>query len=305
MTQARSQSLRSSTGRVHDGQRMWQSRRGLRTIAAVIVMCLPAAAVAQSCASSFSMRDLKTLTDGRPNNTGASVPPLHPAVARLGTTIVKIFACQGLVNHYAAQIGLPNDIVQEKPYERIRDNSFEMHFTNKVHGSLGKDVCGSIRFEVPLGLPGHDATTNFESWWNRASRLFSLPRASDAENDAYKAISKGAFETTINSLTGLYTRADNLIHRFLPEGAELPMLSTEILIANLRATQDRIGDQFNAVVRKNSWDEAKVAHFIEVAGCHALLPVAHGPDEETLATYTSAFNDYIRFKTFLDRSMPP
>ncbi len=268
-------------------------------------MLSPTLAPAQRCASGFSMRDLKTLADTRSTNASASDVPLHPAVTQLATTIVKIFACQGMVNYYAEQMGLPDDIVREKPYEKLREGVYEMHFTNKAHAPLGKDVCGSIRFEVPLGLPGHDAKTNFESWWNRATRALKLAGASDAENDAYKAISKNTFEVIIQSTSDLYDQSDNLSSRFLPDGQDLPNPSTENLVRLVWVMQDRLSAQFTAVIQRNAWDEAKVAHFIEVARCHAILPVAKGPDEQVLAQYKPAFEGYVRFKTFLDGSMPP
>lgn len=249
------------------------------------------------------MQDVKALADTKPNDKALTSAPLHPAIAQLVLRVAKIYACQGMINYYAARVGLSNDIVDEPPEQKAHDDIFVRRFTNTFYNKFGKDVCGSIRFEVPLGLPGYDAKTRLGSWMNRVARPFNGNGASAVQDAAYRAFAKDTLDLFIGTETLIHSMVDNIIQRYLPHGVYLPAPSAENLIETTFEFQRKLATNLKELSQQKKWSQAEVESFVGVAQCAAILPTATGPDEEIFANYRSAFADYTRFKTLLDEAI--
>ena len=236
-----------------------QYRRRGRNAEAEKWAALSAAVVArQTCPNVYSVRDLTVQPEVPP---GSASVPFHPVFARLVANTSKSFACQGMINYYASRMGLSADIVEEK--NERRENVNEIDFGNKSH----RTVCGTIRFEVPLGLPGYDAKTNFGSWANSIDRLLSSRGATEVENKYYLSLSNYAFEEFIRTLSDIGDQAYNMVQRFLPHGVYLPAPSAENLERIASLFQARIIARFQELAGQQKWAEVKMAHFSDVTQC--------------------------------------
>lgn len=268
-------------------------------IAVTHVVCAPSAGNPQNCPSGISMREVKALADSAPQDGAATATSLHPAIARLAANVAKTYACKGMINYYAAKLGLPDDIVEGSP-KKIHD-ALVVEFRNKQHGD--ENICGTIRYEVPLGLPGHDAETNIGSWLNRAIRPFKKGVATANENTAYKALSEDMRNHHVKMEGQISTEISNLIAPYVPSGRDLPLPRNDYLVSIVRSFQQQIGASFKALVEKQKWNIAEVERFVGVSECSIVLPTATGPDEKRLETYPSAFASYKRLKSFLDDAL--
>ena len=291
----------------------------LTCLVAALVIGVPAIGRSQSCPAGMSLRDVETLTHktiaykamSQGSGLGAAIKtPLQRDIAGLTSRIVQIFACQSMINHYASNLGMPSDIVEEVPYRRHHGNADELHFTNKTSHEGRKDVCGSIRFEMRRGLPGHEVRTKLATWraalentQNQALPQLRSDGATAAENAAYKEFTDDVLFGVIDMLPDLEDLSDNMISPFLPGGKNLPLPSDENVLEIANAFQDRLVARFIELAGQRKWSGTEVAHFATVAQCAPILPVATGPDEEVFKSYQSAFADYIRLKAVLDEAL--
>lgn len=277
--------------------------RMLSCFVMAIIICTPSVVLSQSCPGDLSIRDLRTLAEALPKEGGGSAMPLHPAIKAFTSNIIKSYACKHVINDYAEAAGLPNDIVMTEPPEGTRPvgNVNELNFTNTVY----KNVCGTIRWAVSLGLPGYDAKTNFEDWKNRSARWLHGGGPNEVENAVYKAVVSHTFDHSIPLLPEFRLEAVSMIAHYIRSRPDLPSPSTsnENVLALAAQYQNRLATSFNEVVRQQKWSDAELEHFVEVTGCAAVLPAASGPDETNLANYGEAFERYTKFKEMLDGAL--
>lgn len=224
--------------------------------------------------------------------------PTPPRVGDLAYTVVKAYACQGFINYYAGEMGLPNDIVRD---QNVTDaTSMRTVFGNKVH----RDICGSILYKVPIA----DVDVG------------------QKDNQIALRLSRENQEDFIQASTQIYSRTDNLIQRFLPEGRDLPTLSTQNLNQTIDAYQNRVDqriklesqnardamkdilDRIQNTASDRGWTSAG-SLFLDITRAQGqlfngaqLIPEATGPNIEVFKNYPSAYADYQRFLTFLDNS---
>lgn len=274
-------------------------------IAMAVINCAPSLALSQSCPGNLTISDLRALAAASSKAEAGSGTPLHAAIKAFASNVVKSYACKQVINDYAQATGLPNDIVTTGSLEGMRPtgNVSELNFSSEVY----KNVCGAIRWEVPLGLPGYDAKTNFEDWKNRAARRLHGGHPNEVENAVYKTVVNHAFDLSIPLLPEFRVEGMSMI-AYYPRsrsGSPASSPSRDNVIALAAQYQSKLADSFRAVVQQQKWGDAELEHFAEATGCAEVLPVATGPDEAALMNYGVVFERYTEFKVMLDGPLKP
>lgn len=272
------------------------SRRLRYCLVTAIAAALPSAVTAQTCAHGLSMQDLRALNDANRGDSSDAGATLHPAIARLAADVAKAYACKGAINYYANHLGLPGDFVEALSQET--PTALVIQFRNKAHQD--ESVCGTLRYEAPLGLPGHDAGTRLGDWLNWASRPFRPTVASAAENAAYTNLVKRVHDRFIIAKGQIATTISSMIQPYLPSGKSLPRPRDEYFRSSVSALQRDLIGEFVELVERHKWSTSEIDHFVQAGACTAILPTATSPDERLLARYPSAFADYTRFKADFD-----
>lgn len=265
-----------------------------------LAIIVPSTADAQGCPNIFAMQDLEKLAHAKRKAT-AEVEALHPAIAVLAANVAKSYACKGLINFYATNLGLPDDLIGVD--RRPTHDALVLEFRNKAHPK--ESVCGSLRYQVPRGLPGHDAETLGAHWLNWAMGPFRSGIATTTENSAFKEVVKSIHDAFIATEGQIATGISGMIRPYLPSGKDLPRPRVEYIRSSVRGFQTDIASRFTDVAQTSKWRPDELARFVSVSACASLLPVATGPDERLLAQYPSAFADYMRFKTDFDAGWTP
>ena len=227
--------------------------------------------------------------------------PKAPRVKDLAYSMVRSYACQGFINYYASTMGLESDLVEK--VNTSDDTSARTVFKNKLYS----DICGSVRYKVPLR-----STT-----------------ASEADASLSLQLSKENQTDFIAASTGLYNKTGALIQYFLPNGRNLPQASTENLDeviddyqkqvttrvegSNARASQamQDILNKIQTSANSQGWTSAGTL-FLDITRAQGQLitgalniPEATGPNIEAFKNYKSAYADYEKFIFFLDNGARP
>ena len=265
-----------------------------------MVVCAPSLLNAQSCSSGFSMRDLKALADAQKKDHSTAVVPLHPATAQIAARVATTFACQQLINYYADKLGVPNAIV--KGTQRVISNALVVEFGNKIHQG-DEAVCGALRYEVPIGLPGHDATRTLAAWMNWAISPVRKDFATSAQNAAHQSLSKDIRNDFLNMESLVATEIEALAQPYFPDGRNLPTPKFGDLTAIAHNFQLQITGSYKKTIEQQKWSRLDEENFSSVSICSAVLPTATGPNEKFFEKYPAAFTGYKQIKTMIEGAL--
>lgn len=232
----------------------------VRSIALMVFsMLLAPAALAQSCSNGLSMREVRAMAE----SSGPAISP-HPAIARLVARIGNSYACKGAVNHYATQ---PDTIIESA--QRDASDALIVEFTNKA--AAGRNICGSIRYGKPVGLPGGSAAESFVASANAVIINFEVKVADEVAG---------------------------MLQPIFQAGRNYPAPNAKFLTSIARDIQAGIAASFRELVATQGWNDAQVRQFVQASRCVS-LPSVSGPDSGLLAKYASAFADYRRVEPII------
>lgn len=223
------------------------------------------AIAAELCPEQFGVAQLQDLAKIEPALIRAA--PLNPVLRELIARLAQIDACEISVNHFAAAMGLSDDIVQQKNDEL--NSTLVQRFGNRLHPEL----CGSV--------------------------VFAAPSAVDKEYAAFREFRKHVDMAFIKFTSDVYGRTDNLVQRFMPDGKWLAAPSTEHLRETIKSFELTLVEEFKKLGETESSRDA-ADRLIERARCEAILPRVTPPNDAALANYKSALETYRLFNAFLE-----
>ncbi|MDX1921677.1 MAG: DotA/TraY family protein [Alphaproteobacteria bacterium] len=250
--------------------------------------------------SGMASQGWKVFTAKLAENDTLTVPP-PPRVKDLAYTTFKIYACKGFINFYAAKLGMPDDIVRG---DYVPDETSARYiFRNKIN----KDICGVIRYNVPLQQVGFN---------DEIDRIY-IQYANSNRDD---------FISTEGQIA---TEVSNIIQPFLPSGRTLPRPRSEYLDSIINSFQQQVTDRVNnsntqvkqamtaitnkiqEAAGKQGWTSAGT-YFLDITRAEGQLingalsiPTAIGPNLDVFKNYPSAFAGYQELMTYLDTAARP